>query len=58
MSRKQCCEWFNRFKEDRMSVGEDRRHGQSSTSTKDDHVERFRAVIRGYRRLTVREVAG
>jgi len=40
-----------------MSVGEDRRPGRTSTSTNDDHVERVRAVIRGNRRLTVREVA-
>ena len=40
-----------------MSVGEDPRPGRRSTSTNDDHVEKFRAVIRGNRRLTVREVA-
>jgi len=40
-----------------MSVGEDPRPGRPSTSTDDDHVERVRAVIRGNRRLTVREVA-
>ena len=40
-----------------MSVGEDTRPGRPSTSTDDDHVERFRAVIRGNRRLTVPEVA-
>ena len=57
MSRTQCYEWFKRFKEDRMSVGEDPRPGRLSTSTNDDHVERVRAVIRGNRRLTVREVA-
>ena len=57
MSRTQCCEWFKRFKEGRMSVGEDPRPGRPSTSTNDDHVERVRAVIRGNRRLTVREAA-
>ena len=40
-----------------MSVSEDPRPGQTSTSTNNDHVERVRAVIRGNRRLTVREVA-
>ena len=40
-----------------MSVGEYPRPGRTSTPTNDDHVERFRAVIRGNRRLTVREVA-
>ena len=56
MSRKQCCEWFKRFKEGRMSDREDPRPGRPSTSTDDDHVERVRAVIRG-NRLIVREVA-
>ena len=41
MSRTQCYEWFKRFKEGRMSVGEDPRQGRPSTSTKDDHVERL-----------------
>ena len=40
-----------------MSVGEDSRTGRPSTLTNDDHVERVRAVIRGNRRLTVRDVA-
>ena len=57
MSRTQCCEWFKRFKEGRMSVGEDPRPGRPSTSTDDDHVERVRAVFRGNRCLTVQEAA-
>jgi len=57
MSRTQCYEWFKHFKAGRMSVGEDPRPGRPSTSTNDDHVERVQAVIRGNRRLTVREVA-
>ena len=57
MIRTQCYEWFKHFKEGRNSVGEDPRPGGTSTSTNDDHVERFRAVIRGNRRLTVRKVA-
>jgi len=40
-----------------MSVGEDPRPGQPSTSTNDDHAERVRAVICGNHRLTVQEVA-
>ena len=47
MSRTQCYEWFETFKEGRMSVGEDPSTGGNSTSTNDDHVERFRAAIRG-----------
>jgi len=56
MSWTQCYEWFKRFKEGRMWVGEDTRPGQPSTSTNNDHVERVRAVIHGNCRLTVREV--
>jgi len=41
-----------------MSVGEDPRPGQLSTSANDDHVDRVHAVIHGNRRLTVREVGG
>ena len=40
-----------------MLVGEDPKPGRPSTSTDDYHVERICAVIRGNRRLTVREVA-
>jgi len=40
-----------------MSVGEDPRPGQPSTSTNDDHVDRVRAVSHGNHCLTVREVA-
>jgi len=57
MSRTQSYECFKRFKKGRMSVGEDPRPGRPSTSTNDEHVERIRAVIRGYRRLTVQEDA-
>jgi len=57
MNRTQCTDWFKRFKEGRISVGEDPRPGRPSTSTNDNHVNRARAVIRGNRRLTAREVA-
>ena len=50
MSRKQYYEWFKRFKEDRISVGEDPKPGRPSTSTNDDHAGTVRAVIRGNRR--------
>jgi predicted DNA-binding protein YlxM (UPF0122 family) len=49
--------YFKRFEEGRMSVGEDPRPVLPSTSTNDDLVGRVRAVIRGNRRLSVREVA-
>ena len=57
MSRTQCYVRFKRFKEGRMSVGDDPRPGRPTKSTNDDHVARVRAVIRGNCRLTVREVA-
>jgi len=57
MSRTQSYECFKPFEEDRISVGEDPRPGRPSTSTNDDHVDTVRAVIRGNRRLTVRELA-
>ena len=57
MSQTQCYECFKHFREGRISVGENSRPGRLSTSTNDDHVERVRAVIRGNRRLTVREVS-
>jgi len=55
MSRTQCYEWFKRFKEGRISVGEDPRPGRRSTSANDDHVERVHVVICGSRSLTFRE---
>jgi len=57
MNRKQCYEWFKRFKEGRMSVGENPRLGRPSTTTNDDYVDRVRDVIHGNRHLTVREAA-
>jgi hypothetical protein len=57
MCRTQCYEWFKHFKKGRMSVGEDPRPGRLSTSTNENHVEKVRAVIKGNRHLTVREVA-
>jgi len=47
-----CYERLKLIKEGRMSVGED---PGPSTSTNDDNVESVRAVIRGNRRLSVRE---
>lgn len=37
---------------------ENHKPGQPSISTDDEHVERFRAVMRGNRRLSIREVSG
>ena len=56
MSRTQCYEWFKRFKDGRISVGEDPRPGRHSTSANDENVERFRAVICGNRRLCIAKI--
>ena len=57
MGRMQGYGGYKRFKESRISVGEDPRPVRPSISTDDDHVERVRAVIHGNRRLSLREVA-
>lgn len=54
MSRTKCYEWFKHFEKGRMSVGENSRPGQHSTSTDDDRVL---DLIRGNRHLTVLEIA-
>jgi len=56
LSRKQCHEWYQRFKSGRTSIEDDPKSGRSSTSIEDDHVEKVLAVIRQNRHLTVREV--
>ena len=55
MSRTQCYEWFKRFREGRMSVGEDSRPARLPTTTNDDHIDRDLTAIRGNHLLTVRE---
>jgi len=56
VSRKQCHEWYQRFKSGRTSIEDDPKFGRPSTSMDDDHVEKVFAVIRQKRRLIVREV--
>ena len=57
MSFTQYYEWFKHFKGGRTSVSENPRIGRCSTSMDDRHVEGVREVIRGNRRLAVREIA-
>ena len=57
LSRKQCHEWYQRFKSGRTSKEDDPKSGRPSTSMDDDHVEKALAVIRQNHCLTVREVA-
>ena len=46
-----------RFKSGRTSIEDDPKSGRTSSSTGDDHIEKVRSVIRGNRRLTIREVS-
>jgi histone-lysine N-methyltransferase SETMAR len=55
MSRTHCYECFKHFKLGRISVGEILTSGRTSTSTKDDDVEKILGVIRGNRHLTLQE---
>jgi transposase len=57
VSRTLCYKWFKRFKEGRILVGENHRPGRNSTEANNDYVNRVHVVVRGNRRLTVREVA-
>ena len=50
-----CYESFKHFRVGRNSVGEILTSGRTSTSTKDDDVEKILAVIRGNRHLTLQE---
>ena len=53
----QCHKWYQRFKSGRMSIEDDPKSGQPSTSMDDNHVEKVLALIHQNHRLTVREVA-
>ena len=55
MSRTHCYACFKHFKEGRILFGEILTSGRTSTSTKDDDVEKIHAVFRGNRHLTLRE---
>jgi len=57
LSRKQCYEWYQRFKSGRTSIEDDPKSGRASSSTGDDHIEKVRSVIRENRRLIIREVS-
>jgi len=57
LSRMQCHEWYQHFKLGRMSIEDNPKCGQLSTSMDDYHVERVLAVIHQNRLLTVCEVS-
>jgi transposase len=57
LSRRQCYEWYQRFKSARTSIEGDLKSGRPSLSTGDNHIEKVRSVIRENHRLIVREVS-
>jgi hypothetical protein len=59
LSRSKTFKWYSRFKNGRTSIDDDQYAGRPSTARTIETVDRVRvnAVIRGNRRLTVREIA-
>ena len=57
MGETQIKEWFNRFKNGRTSVESEQRSGRPQTARNAAVVERVENLVRGDRRLTVREIA-
>jgi [histone H3]-lysine36 N-dimethyltransferase SETMAR len=57
LSRSKTFEWHSRFSSGRTSTDDDPRSGRPSTSHTEDLIARVNGIIRGNRRLTIREVA-
>jgi hypothetical protein len=55
LSRSKTFERYFRFKNGRMSIDDDQHTGRPSTALVNETVDRVNAVIRGNRRLTIRE---
>jgi hypothetical protein len=50
-------EWFRHFKNGRTSTDDDERPGRHSTSRSEPLIAQVKNIVRGNRRLTVREVS-
>ena len=57
MSRRQCFEWYSRFKTRRTSIDKDYRSGRPSTSTDEIHIYAVCHLILQNRHLSIREIA-
>jgi len=57
MSRARVYEWFKRFQDGRTSVESDESSGRPVASKTEKNIEDVRSVVRGNRRITIREVS-
>jgi hypothetical protein len=57
LSRSKTFEWYSRFKNGRTSIDDNPHTGRPSTVRTNETDGRVNAVIRGNRRLTIREIA-
>jgi hypothetical protein len=57
LSRSKRFEWYSRFKNGRTSIDDDPHTGRPLTARTNEIVDSVNAVIRGNRRLTIREIA-
>ena len=57
LNQTQTKEWFNHFKNGRMSVESEARSGRPSTSQNGKVIQKFRRIVMENRRLTPREIA-
>lgn len=56
MSRTQVFEWFKRFRDGRTSTDNNSRSGRPATAVNEENIERVNELIRGDRRLTVKDI--
>ena len=56
MSRSRVFEWFKRFKDGRASTDNNSRSRRPATAVNDENIERVNELIRGDRRLTVKDI--
>jgi hypothetical protein len=57
LSRSKTFQWYSRFKNGRTSIDDVPHTGRPSTARTNETVDRVNKVIRGNRRLTIREIA-
>lgn len=61
LSKTRVFEWFSRFKNEEMSIGDKPRSGRPSTSRSNENVDKINGLLREYHRRTInqlREISG